>query len=99
MNRLLPRLLLIAMLVVPLRTAEETVPPTAPVPDAPEAPPSDDKAKKADDKKVDKMALLNQTVDVSAAGIDKRLGPDWNDLRKQGAKDTAKTKKTGDKKV
>lgn len=97
MNHLLPHFLLVATLAVPLWSADETPKPDTPAPDT-ETAATDDKAKKGDDKK-DKMALLKQTVDVSAAGINKRLGPDWNELRKQTAKDKAKAKKTDDKKL
>ncbi len=86
MTQVLPRLTLILMALAVAVGAEEPVaPPAAPVARVEKSP--------------DKATLLKQTIDVSAAGIDRRLGPNWNDLRKLTTKEraTKKTDKTDDK--
>ena len=87
MTRALSTVLLLGALVgASAAEVPETTPAPAVVPE-PAAPTT------RADKAPDKAALLKQTVDVSAAGIDRRLGPDWTALRKQSAKEHVAAKK------
>jgi hypothetical protein len=97
MNRTLPHLLLILLTLGLAVGAEDPAVPLAPVPAAPAAPVTPATPTTRAEKGPDKAALLKQTIDVSAAGIDRRLGPDWNDLRKASTKERAAVKKTDDK--
>lgn len=92
MTRVFPQLALVVMALAIASAAEEPATPPAPVPVPPPVPTA------PVDKGPDKAALLKQTIDVSAAGIDRRLGPDWNDMRKLTAKERlAKLADKGDK--